>query len=594
MTFVLVFAIGVACAAGLGAVITRVAARRGAVVPARPDRWHTHPTPTFGGVAIAAATLGVAGAAVAIQGVPAAWPNALLVTVAAVAMFAVGLADDRLQLTPLTKLMAALTAGSFLLYGLATVAGTALAWWQTVLLVTGYAGIVHAFNLLDNMDGLAGGVAVIAVCSLMAVFGPVLDPLLITVLVAFAGGLGGFLIWNVRPARLFMGDCGSLFLGSILAGTVLTLLVRPGAAFVLDGLILGLVLVVPLLDTSFVLVLRRLAGRGASRGGTDHVSHRLVSIGLTERTAVFVLYLLGAVGGASGWFVLRGGVSNLPVAALFVVAVLLFGTYLARVPAYDGEDFQALQKSSFAPFLLDVAFRFHALEMLLDVVLISAVFYLSYRVRFEGQQLDVFLTSFTASLPAVLGCKLLALYVSGVYTHLWGTFSMRDLFALLRGVAVGSVGSVLLAAYVYRFERFSRGVFLIDAVLLTLVLLIARASFRAMGEAVTIRNSRAKRTLIYGAGSAGQLLVRELRANAEWSLHPVAFIDDDAVKHRRTLMGIPIRGGAETIETVIDGYRIEELILSTAAIDPERERQVRETCARKQVPIRRFKLEITE
>jgi FlaA1/EpsC-like NDP-sugar epimerase len=59
-------------------------------------------------------------------------------------------------------------------------------------------------------------------------------------------------------------------------------------------------------------------------------------------------------------------------------------------------------------------------------------------------------------------------------------------------------------------------------------------------------------------------------------------------------MGIPIRGGAETVETVIAGYRIEELILSTAAIDPERERQVREACARKQVPVRRFKLEITE
>jgi UDP-GlcNAc:undecaprenyl-phosphate/decaprenyl-phosphate GlcNAc-1-phosphate transferase len=594
MMFVLVFVIGVACSAGLGAVITQVAVKRGAVVPARADRWHKKPTPTFGGVAIAAATLSLAGVSVVILGVPSAWPNAFLVTVAASAMFVVGLVDDRLQLAPLTKLMATLTVGSFLLYGLATVAGTALAWWQTVILVIGYAGIVHAFNLLDNMDGLAGGVALIATFALIVVFGPFLGHLLVTILVAFAGGIGGFLIWNVRPARLFMGDCGSLFLGSTIAGSVLTVLVRPAAAFVFDGLMLGLVLVVPLLDTSFVLVLRRLAGRGATRGGTDHLSHRLVSAGLTERLAVFVLYVLGLAGGVAAWFALGDGMSSLPVAALFVVAVLLFGTYLARIPAYDGEDFQALQKSSFAPFLRDVAFRYHALEMLIDVVLISAVFYLSYRVRFEGQQLEVFLPSFTASLPAVLGCKLLALHLSGAYSRLWGTFSMRDLFALLRGVVLGSAGSVLLAAYVYRFERFSRGVFLIDAALLTLVLLAVRVSFRAMGEAVTIRNPRANRTLIYGAGSAGQLLVREMRANAEWDLHPVAFLDDDAAKHKRMLMGIPIRGSAETIDAVLTRYRIEEVILSTAAIDAGRERHVREACVRMQIPVRRFRLEITE
>jgi UDP-GlcNAc:undecaprenyl-phosphate/decaprenyl-phosphate GlcNAc-1-phosphate transferase len=594
MMFALVFAVAVAGSAGLGAVVRRVARGLGAVVPARPDRWHTQPTPTFGGVAIVTATLLVAGATIVVSGWPQAWPNAALVTAAAFVMFVVGLVDDRLQLPPLMKLLATLTVSSFLLYGLATIAGTSLPWWQTVILVIGYAGIVHAFNLLDNMDGLAGGVALIATFGLMAVFGSRLDRLLITVLVALAGGTGGFLIWNVRPARLFMGDCGSLFLGSMLAGTVLALLVRPHAAFVFDGVVLGLVLVVPLLDTSFVLVLRRLAGRGATRGGTDHLSHRLVSIGLTERMAVFVLYALGLGGAAVAWFVLRDGAPSIAMAALFIVAVLLFGTYLARIPAYDGEDFKALQKSSFAPFLRDVAFRYHALEMLMDVVLISAVFYLAYRLRFEGQQVDAFMPTFKAALPAVIGCKLLGLYVSGAYSRLWGTFSMRDLFALLRGVALGSVGSVLLAAYVYRFERFSRGVFLIDAVLLALALLVVRGSFRAMGEAATIRNPRARRTLIYGAGSAGQLLVREMRANPEWRLHPVAFLDDDATKAKRLLMGVPIRGGVETIDAVLARYRIDAVILSTAAIDRERELRVREVCAAMRVPVRRFKLEIGE
>ena len=103
----------------------------------------------------------------------------------------------------------------------------------------------------------------------------------------------------------------------------------------------------------------------------------------------------------------NGGVEQmLPLAALFAVVVTLVGIYLARVPAYNAEDFTALQKSSFAPFLKDLTFRWHAGEVMLDLVLIAACYYFAYRLRFEGESLDHFLPYFTASLPVVLGCKL--------------------------------------------------------------------------------------------------------------------------------------------------------------------------------------------
>jgi UDP-GlcNAc:undecaprenyl-phosphate GlcNAc-1-phosphate transferase len=590
---VLVFLLAVAVSAALSLGVRRVAAAHGAVVPARPDRWHRQPTPTFGGVAIAATTLGLAMATLVASYVQPVWIKGLLVMGSAGGLFIVGLVDDRLQLTPLAKLAATLAIGSFLLYGLSLASETVLPWWQTILLVIWYAGLVHAFNLLDNMDGLAGGVALVATAMLALVFGADLGAPMVGVLAAFAGSIGGFLVWNVRPARLFMGDCGSLFLGAMVAGTALVLLTRPGAAFALDGFVICLVLIVPLLDTSFVLVLRRLAGREATRGGTDHLSHRLVSLGFSERRAVSALYLLGLAGGATAWFAYGDGMSRLPAAALFVVAVLLGGVHLARVPVYDGEDFRALQKASFAPFLRDLTFRWHALEMLLDIVLISVVYYLSWRIRFEGQQLNVFLPSFRASLPIVLGCKLLALYMSGAYERMWGSFGIRDLFATVRGVVLGSIASILVVAYVYRFERFSRAVFIIDGALLTLAILAARGSFRMMGEAATTRNSHARRGLIYGAGSGGQLLVREMRANAEWGLTPIAFLDDDPTKLGRRLMGVPIRGGADRIDRVLARYRIDEVVISTSKIDPEREEQIHAACARRGIPVRQFKLEIT-
>lgn len=593
MMLPLVFMLGVALSAALSLAVRRVAASRGAVVPARPDRWHREPTPTFGGIAIAGATLATTVPALLIWGVPAVWPNILLILGTSGVLFGVGLLDDKLQLTPLTKLVATLAMGSFLLYGLSVLSDTRVPWWETIIVVIWYAGTIHAFNLLDNMDGLGAGVALIATAALTGLYGGELGRLFVVVLVGFAGSIGGFLVWNVRPARLFMGDCGSLFIGSVIAGTALAMLVRPGAVLTFDGLIICLVLVVPLLDTSFVLVLRRLAGREATRGGTDHLSHRLVSVGLTERRAVSALYGMGLAGAAVAWYIRGDGLSRVPAAALFGVAIVLLGIRLARVPAYDGEDFRALQKASFAPFLRDLTFRWHALEMLMDVVLISVVWYASYLLRFESEQLDVFLPTFTASLPVVLGCKLLALHVSGVYDRMWGSFSIRDLFAIVRGVLLGSAASVFVAAYVYRFERFSRGVFVVDAALLILVISASRASFRLMGEA-TFRNSRARRTLIYGAGSGGQLLVREMRANREWNLNAVAFLDDDAAKLRRRLMGIPVRGSASSTEAVLSKYRIEEVVFSTATIDPDREQQVKAICASRGIRVRRFRLEISE
>src|SRR4030095_12015064 len=122
--------------------------------------------------------------------------------------------------------------------------------------------------------------------------------------------------------------------------------------------VIGAVLVVPLFDTAFVLVLRRLAGLKATRGGTDHVSHRLASLGFSERSAVRILYLIGLSGGLMAFLVQQQGLQPmLPLAAMFGVGLVLVGVYLARVRAYEAEDFRALQKSSFAPFLKDLTFR---------------------------------------------------------------------------------------------------------------------------------------------------------------------------------------------------------------------------------------------
>jgi UDP-GlcNAc:undecaprenyl-phosphate GlcNAc-1-phosphate transferase len=589
----LTFALAAGCAVALGAVVRRAAPAVGAVVPPRADRWHGSPTPTMGGVAIAGATaLGFLAVIIRPDVLP--WADTWVpVPLAALAMFVVGVLDDRLQLSPLAKLVSSLIVGAFLVFALARTQPGGLTSVQTLVATVWFAGLCHAVNLLDNMDGLAAGVALIAAMMLVVSLFEPLGPALVLLLSALAGALLGFLYWNRNRARLFMGDCGSLFIGSLLAGATLVPVVAAGEAFADPALLAILILVVPLFDTAFVLVLRRLAGRPATRGGTDHVSHRLVSLGFSERSAVRILYLLGLAGGVAAWALQFSGVdSMLSVAALFGVLVTLLGIYLARVPAYNAEDFVALQKSSFAPFLKDLTFRWHAGQVMLDLVLISACYYLAYRLRFEGESLENFLPSFTASLPMVLGLKLASMYFSGLYQRSWDTFGLRDLAAVVRGVGLGSILSVIAVVYFYRLVGFSRVVFILDFMLLSAAVVATRASFRTMNLVAVTRSKRNRRVLVYGAGAFGQLLVREMRANPDWNMNPVAFLDDDPTKARRWIVGVPVRGALGELEGALARFEIDEVILSSPSINGNIEDRIRAVCGARQKPVRRLHMSI--
>ena len=231
-------------------------------------------------------------------------------------------------------------------------------------------------------------------------------------------------------------------------------------------------------------------------------------------------------------------------------------------------------------------------QVLLDILLISSSYYGAYLIRFEGEALTEFLPTFTASFPVVLGFKLVALYSSGLYARSWETFGLRDAYAVTRGVAGGSILSILAATYIYRFELFSRGVLLIDAVLLFVLVMVSRASFRLMSEAAASRSKRSRRVLIYGAGSGGQMLAREMRANSSWEMNPVGFLDDDPVKQRRWILGLPVRAGSDDLELSMRMHNVDELILSSPSIDPESETRIREVCARHDVRVRRLFVEL--
>jgi UDP-GlcNAc:undecaprenyl-phosphate GlcNAc-1-phosphate transferase len=239
---------------------------------------------------------------------------------------------------------------------------------------------------------------------------------------------------------------------------------------------------------------------------------------------------------------------------------------------------------------------------MLDLILITVCYYAAYRLRFDGEVYGNFLQYFMATLPIVLGCKIAALYASGLYQRSWDTFGLRDLSVVARGVAIGSLLSVSASFYLYREVGnlaglpagvgASRVVFVLDAILLAIAIIATRVSFRMMNLAAATRSKRSRRVLVYGAGNFGRLLVREMRANTAWNMNPVVFIDDDTAKLHRWIVGVPVRGSIDRLESTMQQYGVDEVILSSRAINGSVEARIREVCARVDRPVRRLHMEI--
>jgi UDP-GlcNAc:undecaprenyl-phosphate GlcNAc-1-phosphate transferase len=314
-----------ACAASALATLAliRLGPRLRFTAQPRDDRWHKHATPNTGGVAVLFACGLVY--LVALHGLHTA------VVLAAAAMSIVGFIDDRIRLRALPKfLLQCALALAVVSSGTVFHASP----WHAVNVAFSFlwiVGITNSFNLIDNMDGLSAGVAIIIsafrVFALAAGgFWP--DAALAAVL---AGAFAGFLIFNYHPARIFMGDCGSMLAGFALAATTIASPLPHTKAFAAAVFYPVLTFIYPIFDTLLVSSLRTAAGRPISVGGRDHSSHRLVALGLGERQVVWLLWSLTALGSAVGLLTRHMPLAVVAAAAVLIAALSIFGLFLSRV-----------------------------------------------------------------------------------------------------------------------------------------------------------------------------------------------------------------------------------------------------------------------
>jgi len=233
-----------------------------------------------------------------------------------------GLWDDRVDLPAGVKLIGQIIAtGGLILAGVQVRLGWLPVWLNIVLTVGWVVGISNAINFLDNMDGLAGGVSAVAAAFFTVIAAMNGQYLVSSLAAAVAGACLGFLIFNSRPASIFMGDAGSLFLGYVLAAVGIKLRFPENVSFV-TWMVPVMVMWVPMADTALVIISRvRRRVNPLTTAGKDHTSHRLVDRGLTQREAVLVLYLAGCAVGLLAIFIMQATLAEGYQVGLVVLVV---------------------------------------------------------------------------------------------------------------------------------------------------------------------------------------------------------------------------------------------------------------------------------
>ncbi len=565
------------------------------VVSPRSDRWNTRSVALYGGGGIFCAFALALGLffLIGIRNQIAVPPILLFFLLGAGCMFLGGLYDDIFRIKPFTKLII-----QFIAISIPITAGFLFSitpWTLVNILITffWFVVIINAVNLIDNMDGLAAGVVIICLLTVLLLSwlggGATVSQTSFVLTLVLVCALLGFLLFNRYPATIFMGDSGSLFLGYMLAGISIPSALNTsfGASSIFFALLVPVaILSLPLLDTLLVTVTRIMRGISPTVGGKDHSSHRLVGLGFSEQQAVLVLYILTALGGAVAIFHHFFKDSSFIALFLYVLFLLLVGIYLGRVRVHQGN---TSQEASWTPLKVTLFYKWNILQIICDVMLIVFSYFTAYHIRFESGT-EIFTPQLYQSLPIVLASGLFGLFIMGTYQEIWRLVTLRDMYRMALGVFIGSGSAVFIIALLYRFDGYSRSVFFMYALILFCLLAASRISFRVFDLVIARKRKilNQKSVIIYGAGHAGRMLLDETYRNGEYGQYRVvAFLDDDEEKKNYSLGGIKIFLPKDFF-LIGQNKKIDEYWVSSKKIGDAQIKKCVESASNQQIAVKRF------
>jgi UDP-GlcNAc:undecaprenyl-phosphate GlcNAc-1-phosphate transferase len=198
------------------------------------------------------------------------------------------------------------------------------------------------------------------------------------------------------------------------------------------------------------------------------------------------------------------------------------------------------------------------------------------------------------SLPVVIICKFLAFFFVGVYRTIWDYLSTEDVVVQVKASILASVFAVVAVTFLFRFQDFSKGVFVIDWLLTTTFLLGTRGSFRMFFDRMKRKTKTGESVLIYGAGRGGELLLREILNNSSMNVKPLGFIDDNPLKKGKKLQGYPVLGNLADLETLIRSNKINGLLISFKEPNGKQFDRLKEFCHEQGIYLKLFSIHLDD
>jgi UDP-GlcNAc:undecaprenyl-phosphate GlcNAc-1-phosphate transferase len=584
LTIALSFLASALTALGLTPLVIRLARRVGAVDQPDERKVHAYPMPRLGGVAIFFSLF---------VGLVLFWilspelmagrwlvqQRGLVFFLALLAMIALGIWDDVKSLGPARKFLIQLVLSSAVYaagFKISTITnpfgatGLELNIFDYAATVLWIIGVTNAVNLSDGLDGLASGISIIACLTI----GPIalLNNDLGTAILALvlAGALLGFLRYNFNPARIFLGDSGSLGLGFTLA--VLSVQSSTKASTVFSIAVPIIALGLPIMDTLLSMIRRLLTSvlpkpsksgsfigrlKGMFLPDRAHIHHRLLARGLSHRTAVLVLYLVSCLFGlvafaitisnnvGASFILLAGGIAaviGIRQLRYSEMAVLKNGTLL---PLYDQP---IVNQDTFRSFL-DLGFI---------VVAFWASSYLTDWRLIKGPIPEKMIEN--VALLAVI--QFIVLWSSGLYKGTLRHMGMRDTLQITKSVALAVIaGGILLNTVVTPGTEITISRLVLDFYLLLSLVLGSRASFSILKHFSLPKVNGHRRVLLYGAGPNGAIVLEKILHGELSDLAPLGFLDDDPYLEGKRVHGYPVYGGHWKLGRLLVTAKVDEILI---------------------------------
>ena len=523
-------------------------------------------------------------------------------------VLALGIWDDIRSLRPLQKFL-----GQFLLSVLMYFAGFSVTKVTSVfgvgflnvglldfpITVLWIIGVTNAINLIDGLDGLAAGIALIAAMTMLPMAlmqGDIGSAVLIFLL---TGSLLGFLRYNFNPAKIFLGDSGSLFLGFMLAvlSVKSSTKITTGFALLLPILALGL----PIMDTLLSMIRRVLrpalpntaTGKNhVSKFGSmfqpdkSHIHHKLISKGLSHRNAVLVLYLVSCGLGLSAFAIT---IVNNFVASLILLAV---GTaVIIGVRRLQYKEMAVLQNGTLLPLYDQPIMNRESFQVFFDLGFILISYTLAFLMVDNVNLVNPIGSEFLKRISIITVVQLAVFIFSGQYKRTYQFFGIGDALVIVRTLIIAVIVTGLTSAiFLPPFRPAHFVVLALDTFFLASLVLGMRVSFRALQYLSKKDPVEGKRVIIYGADVNGSLMLERMLESNIRNWIPVGFIDDNPNMEGKYLNGYPVFGGHWTLHKLIREKNISEIVLCSETVQPEALKRVKKLAKENKIDLKKLRI----